>query len=93
MRIRFSSVIALTLALAILAAVPVHAAPRSPGHAARVGLLSRFVKLVADLPGKLFPAWDQEGAVIDPFGKPSSTTPAQGNTAGDTSADGEAAAN
>jgi hypothetical protein len=60
----------------------------------QVGLLSRFVRLVADLPGKFFAARGQEGAIIDPFGKPGSTTPAQGSTAGGgTRTGGEAAGN
>jgi hypothetical protein len=89
MRTRIPTVAALALTLAVLATVPVDAAP-APRHAEQVGLVSRFVKLVADLPGRFVAAWGQEGAIIDPFGKPGSTAPAQGsNPSSNTDGGGE----
>jgi hypothetical protein len=79
MRTRISTVAALALALAILTALPSHAAPKSPGQAQQAGLLSRFVGFLGNLPGRLVAVWGKEGAIIDPFGGPGSAAPVPGN--------------
>jgi hypothetical protein len=82
MRVRLSTAAALALALAILTAIPAHAAPKSPGQAEQARLFSRFVGFLGKLPGRLVFAWQKEGAIIDPFGGPGDSNPGQGNAPG-----------
>jgi hypothetical protein len=77
MRVRVSTVAALALVLAIVAALPAHAAPRSSRQAEQAGLFSRLVGFVGNLPGRLVAAWGKAGSAIDPFG--GTTPPAQGS--------------
>jgi hypothetical protein len=77
MRVRVSTVAALALVLAIVAALPAHAAPRSSREAEQAGLFSRLVGFVGNLPGRLVAAWGKAGSAIDPFG--GTTPPAQGS--------------
>ena len=82
MRVRLSKAVALALTLAILTAVPAHAAPKSPGQAEQTGLFSRFVGFLGKLPGRLVAVWGEEGSGIDPFGGPGTPPPVQGNGLG-----------
>jgi hypothetical protein len=91
MRFRISTVAALALALAILTAIPAHAAPKSPEPAQQAGLFSRFVGFLGHLPDRLVAVWQKEGAIIDPFGGPGSTVPVLGDGHSGNAGDGEEA--
>lgn len=82
MRTRISTAAALALALAILTALPAHAAPKPPEQAQQGGLFSRFVGFLGNLPGRLVAVWGKEGSGIDPFGGPGRPPPVQGNGLG-----------
>jgi hypothetical protein len=84
MRVRVSTIAALALALAIVAALPAHAAPRSSRQAEQVGLFSRLVGFLGGLPDRLVAAWGKEGSGIDPFGGPGTPPPVQRNGLGAT---------
>ena len=88
MRVRLSTAAALALALAILTAIPAHAAPKSPRQAEQAGLFARFVGFLGKLPDRLVAVWGEAGSAIDPFGgPPPSTPPVQGSDS--TGDDGE----
>jgi peptidoglycan/LPS O-acetylase OafA/YrhL len=82
MRVRVSTVAALALALAIVAALPAHAAPRSSRQAERAGLFSRLVGFLGGLPDRLVAVWGASGSGIDPFGGPGTPPPVQGSGLG-----------
>ena len=73
MRTRFSPVLVLALALALVSALPAQAAPRLSAEPQR--LFSRLVTALGKLPGRLVSFWEKEGAGVDPFGGPHATTP------------------
>ena len=82
MRVRVSTVDALALALAIVAALPAQAAPRFSRQAEQVGLFSRLVGFLGGLPDRLVAVWGKEGSGIDPFGGPGTPPSVQGNGLG-----------
>ena len=82
MRLRISPFAALALALAILTALPAHAAPKSPAQAQPAGLFSRFVGFLGDLPGRLVAVGGMSGSGIDPFGGPGTPPTVPGNGLG-----------
>jgi hypothetical protein len=88
MRARISTVAALALALAILVALPAHAAPKSPRQADQAGLFSRFVGLLGSLPDRLVAVWGKSGSGIDPFGGPGTPPPVQGDGQGNVTGGG-----
>jgi hypothetical protein len=77
MQTRYSPVVVLALALALTSALPAQAAPRSLNPAEPQRLLSRLVTFLGIMPGRLVAFWEKEGAGVDPFGGPRSTTPPQ----------------
>jgi hypothetical protein len=73
MRTRLSPVVVVALAFALSSALPAQAAPRFSAEPQR--LVSRLVTILAKMPGRLVSFWEEEGAGVDPFGKPGATTP------------------
>lgn len=85
MRTRFSPVVLIALALALFSAFPAQAAPRFSAEPQR--LVSRLLTLLAKMPGRLVSFWEEEGAGVDPFGKPGATTPPKDPSAAEATSD------
>jgi hypothetical protein len=79
MRIRFSPVVVVALALALFSTLPAQAAPRFPVEPQ--GLLSQFLRALGKLPGRMVSVSEKEGSTVDPFGRGGTTPPPQGNGA------------
>jgi hypothetical protein len=73
MRTRFFPVAVIALVIALCSALPAQAAPRFSAEPQQ--LVSRVVTFVARMPGWLISVWQEEGAGVDPFGRPGTTTP------------------
>jgi hypothetical protein len=68
MRARRSPLAVLVLALAVLTALPLYAAPSASALAESPRLLSGLFDLLADLHKRLGFVWQMEGSGVDPFG-------------------------